>query len=143
MTLKTTKEQRDKALLVLGQRGPFYQTIGADFAIDLCHDADEARRLEEELYGMQLAYLALSHKSWKDSDGTEIAHQKEVAGLRAKLDAALTALAPFAHPDLCEQFGGNVEGDESIIFGRNKALIKLGDCRKAADLLAFKEQEKP
>jgi hypothetical protein len=46
------------------------------------------------------------------------------------------ALAPFTHPDLCRATSGNIEGDKSPVFGRDKATLTLGDFRKAAALLS-------
>jgi hypothetical protein len=43
-------------------------------------------------------------------------------------------LRAFAHPDLCEVLGGNVEGNASIVFQRNKAILTLGDFRRARSL---------
>ena len=45
------------------------------------------------------------------------------------------ALKPFAQEDLCRAYSGNIEGDKSIIFQRNKAIITLGDCRRAVAIL--------
>ena len=45
------------------------------------------------------------------------------------------ALEPFSHDDLCILLGGNCEGGESKIYGRNKAILKLKDFRKAKELL--------
>lgn len=45
------------------------------------------------------------------------------------------ALKPFSHPDLCKTFGGNIEGDESIVFQRAGAVLKLGHFRRVAALL--------
>lgn len=46
------------------------------------------------------------------------------------------ALQPFTHDDLCKQLGGNVEGDNSPVFGREKAILRLGDFRRARAALA-------
>ena len=46
------------------------------------------------------------------------------------------ALEPFAQPELYRQLGGNIEGDDSIIFVRDDAELRLGDFRRAARLLA-------
>jgi len=49
-----------------------------------------------------------------------------------KLEAALK---PFSHDHLCEYLGGNANGEQSIIFQRNKAKLTIGDCRLARDAL--------
>jgi hypothetical protein len=46
------------------------------------------------------------------------------------------ATLPFGHDDLCLQLGGNVEGNESPIYARNRAVLKLGDFRAAKEALA-------
>jgi hypothetical protein len=45
------------------------------------------------------------------------------------------ALEPFSHKDLCAILGGNVQGDDSPVFWRNKAILKLGDFRRARSIL--------
>ena len=55
--------------------------------------------------------------------------------LTLQLDAAEKALEPFAHPDLCKLVGGNVQGDASPVFGRDKAILTLGDFRRARKFL--------
>lgn len=52
--------------------------------------------------------------------------------VRLYLESGREALAPFAHPDLCESLGGNIQGEKSIIFQRNHAIITLEDTRRAA-----------
>lgn len=52
----------------------------------------------------------------------------------ARIKELEEALRPFAHPDLGEILGGNVQGNESIVFQKNKAFLKIGDFRKAAAL---------
>lgn len=59
------------------------------------------------------------------------ADAREIQALDERVRALEAALAPFTHPDLCEQFGGNVEGAESPVFGRNKAVLRLKDFRSA------------
>jgi len=45
------------------------------------------------------------------------------------------ALHPFVHPDLCCELGGNVQGNDSPIYARNKAILTLGDFRAARSAL--------
>lgn len=117
----------------LSQAGAFLLN-NAGFELEaLCSLFDEIAGLHAKLD--RYTRIAESGKSY----GDDLDNIERIAELEAKLDEALTALAPFAHPDLCEQLGGNVEGDESIIFKRNKAPITLGDCRKAAAIRALKE----
>lgn len=59
-----------------------------------------------------------------------------IQSLQQEVERLREALRPFSHPDLCARLSGNVQGNDSIIFGRNKAKITLGDCRKAAALLS-------
>lgn len=53
----------------------------------------------------------------------------------ATIRALAEALEPFAHEDLCKELGGNVQGGESIVFQRNKAVLKLKHFRLARQLL--------
>ena len=48
----------------------------------------------------------------------------------------IAATKPFAHADLCKQLPGNSQGDDSPIYCRDKAVLKLGDFRKAASAVA-------
>lgn len=51
------------------------------------------------------------------------------------LAEAREALKPFAHEDLCKVLGGNVYGEESIFFQRDKAILRLKDTNRAAEWL--------
>lgn len=53
----------------------------------------------------------------------------------AVFDDLINSLEPFTHPDLAMEMGGNVEGDNSIVYQRNGAYLKLGDFRRAARAL--------
>lgn len=46
------------------------------------------------------------------------------------------ALKPFAHPDLSAIMGGNANGVESPVFGRNSAQLKIKHFKKAKELLS-------
>lgn len=67
--------------------------------------------------------------------------ERELAALRAERDEAVRLLRPFAHDDLCALLGGNAEGDESIIFVRNSAVLRISDCRAARALIAKIDKE--
>jgi hypothetical protein len=54
----------------------------------------------------------------------------------AQVDALVEALRPFAHPDLAQLVGGNVQGDYSPVLGRNTAVLTIGDFRRAQEALA-------
>lgn len=43
-------------------------------------------------------------------------------------------LEPFAHEDLSDGLGVDYEGDLTKIYGRNKAILTLGDFRRARKL---------
>ena len=66
--------------------------------------------------------------------GLESAAQLATAAQRER--ELREALEPFAQPELYRQLGGNIEGDDSIIFVRDDAELRLGDFRRAARLLA-------
>ena len=56
--------------------------------------------------------------------------------LRARAERAEGALEPFAHPDLLKMTGGQCQGDDSPVYGRDNAVLKLGHFRAAARALA-------
>ena len=65
-----------------------------------------------------------------------------IAALRAELDAANKAvdearevIRPFSHPDLCKYTAGNKQGELSPVWGKDDALLTIGDFRKATDWL--------
>lgn len=58
--------------------------------------------------------------------------ETELATQSATIERLRKGLAPFAHPDLSKTLGGNIEGDASPVFGRDKAKLTLGDFRRAA-----------
>jgi len=62
---------------------------------------------------------------------------------KARADCAelRAALMPFARDDFCIALGGNVEGDASPVFMRNKSLLILGHFRNARALLAKLDAE--
>lgn len=43
-------------------------------------------------------------------------------------------LAPFAHPDLSKLCHGNTRNDDSIVFQRDNAILKIGDFKRASKL---------
>jgi len=45
------------------------------------------------------------------------------------------ALRPFAHPDLCKILAGNVLGEDSPVFGREKAILLIKDFIRAKEAL--------
>jgi len=55
--------------------------------------------------------------------------------LQAKLDKAVEALEPFTHEDLSFKFSNNCQGNESIIFQRNNAILTIGDIKRAQEAL--------
>lgn len=57
-----------------------------------------------------------------------------VVHLKAEIAQLRQALRPFAHPDLSMVTSGNVEGDSSPVFQRNKAVLRIGDFKKAMTL---------
>ena len=59
-----------------------------------------------------------------------------LAALRARAERAEGALEPFAHPDLLKMTGGQCQGDDSPVYGRDNAVLKLGHFRAAARALA-------
>ena len=74
--------------------------------------------------------------SWMKKRSTTSANaakeaEKELTTLRAQLAEAREVIKPFIHEDLCSQLAGNTIGEKSIVFGRDKAELTLGDFRAA------------
>ena len=65
--------------------------------------------------------------------------ERENDDLRAHLQRVEAAAKPFIHPDLYKTFSNNHEGDKSIIFVRDDAVITIGDCKRL--LAALKGDE--
>lgn len=83
-------------------------------------------------YERKMVVYECEYDSCSGQDYTE--SEVELAALRPLLKEAGEALKPFAHADLSEKLAGNFDGDGSIIFQRNNAIITLGDARRAADI---------
>jgi hypothetical protein len=82
--------------------------------------AREVIALREQLVDAERVRVETMHEAMRQGS----AMRQEIAALRE-------ALEPFAHPDLCETLGGNVQGDDSPVYGRNKAILRIGDFRRA------------
>ena len=73
------------------------------------HIQSEAHKTNAEIYEM----------------GLEAGEFKSAATIARLRDA----LKPFSHPDLSRELGGNVKGDESPVFQRGAAILKLKHFR--------------
>ena len=62
--------------------------------------------------------------------------------VHAQVDALVEALLPFAHPDLAQIVGGNVQGDRSPVFRKNAAVLTIGDFSRAKQALAAVQKGK-
>jgi len=67
--------------------------------------------------------------------GYRMAHEIE----RAENARLKEVCKPFSHPDLSRIMGGNAKGDDSIVFQRNDAILRIGDFKAAAE--AAKEKK--
>ena len=72
--------------------------------------------------------IQIEGDSWEEG---ALRDAKVITTLRERVGELEGALKPFAHDDLCETFTGNSNGDASVIFQRNHAVLTLGDCRLA------------
>ena len=123
MTLKTTKEQRDEWL----NSAKSYTDIPLnciaalpfEFINNLCHDADEAERLETEV--IRLSGLLAN----RDADTVYL--RKEIADLRAKLNEALRRM----------------DRTREILTGGTPTPDRNWGALDTSDLRALKEQDKP
>ena len=71
----------------------------------------------------------------KDDIDLAIRAAKKIAAERAHADRLAEALEPFSDGELCRELGGNVEGEESPVFGRNGVLLKLKHFHNARKAL--------
>lgn len=55
--------------------------------------------------------------------------------LRKRVKELEEALKPFSHPAFRRLLGGNVQGDASPIYGREDAILTIGDFKRAAEAL--------
>jgi hypothetical protein len=60
-----------------------------------------------------------------------LAAEEEIERLKAENAALVKALAPFIQDGFQSTLGGNAQGDESPVYGREKSLLRLGDFRRA------------
>lgn len=67
--------------------------------------------------------------------------QKAWLAGRASRDRLREALIPFTHADLREILTGNAIGEDSPVFQRNKAMLRIKDFSKAYEALAEDEKE--
>lgn len=73
----------------------------------------------------------------------ELANKVHGAGFksgRASRDRLREALIPFTHADLREILTGNAIGEDSPVFQRNKAMLRIKDFSKAYEALAEDEK---
>ena len=89
MTLKTTKEQRDNFRNGWGT----FNDASLGWIHDLCHDADQAGELEEEVTRLD--------KGWTNSIRYHEKAIAEITDLRAKLDEAYERAAQVCEQEIC------------------------------------------
>ena len=63
-------------------------------------------------------------------------YEDEITKLEAHNAAMRAALVPFAHPDLAKVVEGNVQGQESPVFQKNGAILKIRDFTAAQHALS-------
>ena len=129
MTLKTTKEQRNKLIFQAeadAKAGEW--TLLPEWTIqDLCHDADRARELEKEIQTLnKCAFIGSMRDCPTHGESEELKRLKqENADLRAKLDGAYEKAARVVE-ERGARIGGAIRPDKT-----------------ARAIRALKEQEKP
>lgn len=55
----------------------------------------------------------------------------ELIRLREQLAKVREVIKPFTWPVFHELLGGNIQGDSSVVFARNKGQLLIGDFRRA------------
>jgi len=74
--------------------------------------------------------------SYTDLNSYGHSRTKIISKLREKITDLEKALEPFAHEDLSILLGGNVEGDNSPVYQRNKAKLFIRNFKLAKELLS-------
>ena len=81
----------------------------------------------------------MSKSEYKRLDIQWKARAKELEAKNAELveevEMLKAIIKPFAHPDLSKMLGGNAEGDKSPVFQRDKAMLTIGDFKKAKEAI--------
>ena len=92
----------------------------------------------------------LKDKSAANADHAKLANENRTyaasalkkANARNKLlEDVAKAAVPFSHDDLCEYLGGNADGEDSIVFQRNFAYLRIRDFRRTRAALAKLQEQ--
>lgn len=75
-----------------------------------------------------------AERALKRADHLFTTTNNKLADVERQLAQMREAIKPFTHKDLCKPTSG-CKTDSSPVFGRDKALLLLGDFRRAADAL--------
>jgi len=59
-------------------------------------------------------------------------HARELLAAQTEIERLQIALKPFTYATLHTIWGGNEEGDASVVFARNEVALTIGDFRRAA-----------
>ncbi len=104
-----------------------------ELALEATTAEDLSEVLEVKLEGVSADYrtLGIVFEQMQIDFGKQADRIKDLEG----------ALRPFTQTDLGEALGSNHQGDASPVFGRNKALLFLGDFRRALAILDPQENE--
>ena len=78
----------------------------------------------------------LLHETFERKNYHPMALLEHIAILEAQCAAMRGALLPFTHEDLQNAYGGNVEGEMSIIYQRGHAVLRLGHFNDALRALS-------
>jgi hypothetical protein len=73
--------------------------------------------------------IALARMNAAEARAAQLEAERDA--LRRQLEQAQAALLPFTHIDLIKKLAGNEQGEESIVYQRNDAVLTLGDFRRA------------
>lgn len=91
--------------------------------------------LDEMLIETRRDWAGLSRPESKELRLRNARQRQRIQRLTGLLEKADLAIRPFAHEDLCKFTGGNVQGGDSPVFGRDKAILTLADFWRARDFL--------
>lgn len=80
--------------------------------------------------------IALNPEGYWGSDMREHARLTE-----QRLRVVVRLLEPFAQEAFCKELGGNVQGENSIVFGRQGRVLFIRDFRNARAFLALMETD--
>jgi len=122
----------ERAFIILSENWKNYTEDGYGPS-SLLRDLEKAKNGEE--YKELRAFSNMVIKRFSENE-------KYTKNLEQQLEKCKEVLRPFTQDDLCKVTGGMIQNDNSLVWGKDKALLRLGDFKKARTLLKELEDGK-